>query len=127
MSRPLSMSARTVIVSVARPGAMAVTCMPSALDARSLANIPSRTCSAICWASDIRRSFRSAVGEARAALVEEGLHAFAVVVREAELALDAGLHRQRARVVHLRGGVDRLARGDERARGHGGQALRERI
>ena len=45
---PLIMSPRTVMRSVALPGDMASMLMPSERDARSAANMPARTASAIC-------------------------------------------------------------------------------
>ena len=48
MRWPFNMSSRTVMRKVARPGAIASTVMPSDCDARSAANMLSRTASASC-------------------------------------------------------------------------------
>src|SRR5438105_5229795 len=97
MAWPLSMSSRTAMVMRARPGAMAVTCMPSDLEARSFANMRSRTSSAVCWewvSLIVMGVVGSTVAELRRAPGGERRDAFEVVVRLPEAALHLRLFAQ---------------------------------
>src|SRR5438132_4438118 len=99
---PLSMSARTVIVSSAYPGPIAAICMPIACDARSRENMPAATRSASdcasCgvaagWCSPMTRRgwFPLTAAESRRALGGESGDAFPVIGAATQLALQIAL------------------------------------
>src|SRR6218665_1077953 len=128
MSKPLSMSARTTISSVACPCPRAVTRMPRPRVARSLASMPLRTWSATAWGLGLsveQAMVCSTLGETRGALAGEGRDAFAVIGTGAQRLLHGRFLRQRLAVVQLRRSIHGLARGHQRLDGHGGQALRQ--
>src|SRR5688572_8301101 len=120
MAWPLSMSWRTCICRVAWPGATSTMRMPRPLLALSLANMPSRTCSAVCCG--VREvSVISAILEHRCTLGTKGFDAFAVVGGVAQLALDACFFGECRVQVHVLRRSHGLPRGDQGAGRHCGE------
>src|ERR1019366_4789600 len=119
MSWPLSMSSRTVIVSVAVPTPTCAMLMPRPREARSAANM----CAPTTAGSELDAPLiASSIAEDRRPLGHEGGNAFEIVVRSAEHALQIRFVAESSGEIEALRRIDRGTCGDQGARRHRGQA-----